>query len=160
MDTVENTLLQNEVIISLFKNTYLVDLSVSQPANLFEKQQPQLLEVLAFHQFTETILPASQQNLLEAILQACKLTKEKVKVYSQQAITATPLQELLEKHQPKKILLFGVDPATIGLPMYFPIFQIQAFQQVQYLHAPNLSDLESDKQLKIQLWQKLKTLFP
>jgi len=67
---------------------------------------------------------------------------------------------MIEKHQPQKIILFGVDPVVMGLPIHFPVFQIQSYQQVQYLHAPSLSELETDKQLKIQLWQKLKQLFP
>jgi TrmH family RNA methyltransferase len=52
------------------------------------------------------------------------------------------------------------NPQGVLALIHFPVFQIQQYQQAQYLHAPSLTDLENDKQLKIQLWQKLKQLFP
>ena len=155
----ENNLLHNHVLADLFKETFLVDLSESKQDNE-QTPTPVLLEVLVFHHHENNSLPSNQHTLLEAILSACKLDTTQVKIVGKSEIQTTPLNHLLNIHQPKKIILFGVDPATIGLPIHFPVFQIQSFQQVQYLHAPSLPELENDKQLKISLWQKLKQLFP
>ncbi|MEY3541275.1 MAG: hypothetical protein RLZZ204_87 [Bacteroidota bacterium] len=160
MDTTENNLLHNEVLSALFKNSFLVDLANDNQDEQIQPDEKQLLEVLVFHHHVQRELPPSQFTLLEAILTACKLNSAQVMIYSKNDIQSFPLQSMIEKHQPQKIILFGVDPVVMGLPIHFPVFQIQSYQQVQYLHAPSLSELETDKQLKIQLWQKLKQLFP
>jgi len=160
MDATENNLLHNEVLSALFKNTFLVDLANDNQDEQIQPDEKQLLEVLVFHHHAQRELPPSQFTLLEAILTACKLNSAQVMIYSKNDIQSVSLQSMIEKHQPQKIILFGVDPVVMGLPIHFPVFQIQSYQQVQYLHAPSLSELETDKQLKIQLWQKLKQLFP
>ena len=155
-----NTILHNFVLTELFKETYLVDLSSSVNNNNEQELTAELFNVLVFHHHTQNVLPSNENILLQAILNACKLNPEETSVFSRSVLDQKSLKEILEKHQPKKIILFGLDPAVIGLPIHFPIFQIQAYQNIQYLHAPALTELESDKQLKIQLWQKLKQLFP
>ena len=160
MGATENKLLHNEVLTALFKNNFLVDLSPTKQDIKEQADELLLKEVLAFHHHAQKELGPSQQSLLEAILNACKLNTTQVMIYCKNDTHTSPLSILIEKHQPQKIILFGVDPAAIGLPIHFPVFQIQQYQQAQYLHAPSLTDLENDKQLKIQLWQKLKQLFP
>lgn len=160
MGATENKLLHNEVLAGLFKNTFLLDLTNENPDEPLPPDEKQLLEVLVFLHQAQRDLPATQSALLDAILTACKLNSAAVMVYSKNEIHTVSLQTMIEKHQPQKIILFGVDPAAIGLPIHFPVFQIQSYQQVQYLHAPSLQELETDKQQKIQLWQKLKQLFP
>lgn len=155
-----NTILHNFVLTELFKETYLVDLSSSVNNNKEQELTATLFNVLVFHHHTQNVLPSNENVLLQAILNACKLKPEEIGVFSRSVLNQNNLKEILEKHQPKKIILFGVDPAAIGLPIHFPVFQIQGYQNIQYLHAPALTELESDKQLKIQLWQKLKQLFP
>jgi len=160
MGATENNLLHNEVLAALFKNSFLVDLSTAKEDPQDQTDEPKLLEVLVFHHHDQKELPSPQLSLLEAILNACKLKPTEVMIYSKNDTHTTSLNRLLEKHQPQKIILFGVDPAEIGLPIHFPVFQIQQYQQAQYLHAPTFTELENDKQLKIQLWQKLKQMFP
>lgn len=160
MDATENNLLHKEVLSALFKDTFLVDLTDDNQDEQIQTDEKQLLEVLVFHHHNQRELPPTQFTLLQAILTACKLNTAQVMVYSKNDIHSATLQSLIEKHQPQKIILFGLDPASIGLPIHFPVFQIQSYQQVQYLHAPSLNELETDKQQKIQLWQKLKQLFP
>jgi DNA polymerase III psi subunit len=160
MGATENNLLHTEVLSALFKNTFLVDLTNDNQDEQIQADEKQLLEVLVFHHHAQRELPPTQFALLEAILTACKLNAAQVMIYSKNDIHNVSLQTIIEKHHPQKIILFGVDPAAMGLPIHFPVFQIQAYQQVQYLHAPSLNELEIDKQMKIQLWQKLKQLFP
>jgi DNA polymerase III psi subunit len=160
MGATENNILHNDVLIALFKDSFLVDLSANKVDLQQETTEPKFFEVLVFHHHAETELPSSQLSLLEAIFNACKLNTTQVIIYSKNHTNTTPLNTLLEKHKSQKIILFGVDPAAVGLPIHFPVFQIQQYQQAQYLHAPSLTELENDKNLKIQLWQKLKQLFP
>ncbi|MEY3058685.1 MAG: hypothetical protein RL000_37 [Bacteroidota bacterium] len=160
MGETENNMLHNEVLAALFKNSFLVDLSATKENTVEQKDESKQIEVLVFHHHAQKELPHTQLALLEAILNACKLNTTQVMIYSKNETHTTPLNSLLEKYQPQKIILFGVEPAAIGLPILFPVFQIQQHQQSQYLSAPSLTDLENDKQLKIQLWQKLKQLFP
>jgi DNA polymerase III psi subunit len=155
-----NTILHNFVLTEVFKETFLVDLSSSANNNNEKDLTATQFNVAVFHHHTQNELPSNENVLLQGILNACKLKPEEIGVFSRSVFNQNNLNEILEKHQPKKIILFGVDPAAIGLPIHFPVFQIQAYQNIQYLHAPALSELEIDKQLKIQLWQKLKQLFP
>ncbi len=57
------------------------------------------------------------------------------------------------------MILFGVPPLSIDLPINFPPFQLQAFNKRTYLYSPALAELEQDKALKGKLWGCLKTLF-
>lgn len=155
MAQTNNNLMHQYVLTELFKTTFLVDINETQES----KSTHTLLEVIVFYQSETNSLPAAEQKLLEAILTACKLSSNQFQTFSHSALQTTALTTFLENHQPKKIILFGIDPATIGLPIHFPIFQIQAYEAIQYLHAPKLAALEADKQLKLELWQKLKQLF-
>jgi len=75
-------------------------------------------------------------------------------------VLITPLRRQL---QPVHILLFGVDPTTIRLPINFPEFKLQPYDQCTYLSAPALQQLVGNsaesKLLKSKLWVCLKTLF-
>jgi DNA polymerase III psi subunit len=158
----ENTILHTHVLAELFKDTYLVDLATN-PADAMESARSTSnikKEVLVCVATNEENLPPSKEALLQAILSACKLNMGQVGIITNQLQIQNDFLSLVETHQAKKIILFGWDPAAIGLPIHFPVFQIQSFQGVQYLHAPTLDELDKDKQLKIQLWQKLKQIFP
>jgi hypothetical protein len=124
MGATENNLLHNQVLTALFKNSFLVDLSTTKEDPQDQTDEPKLLEVLVFHHHAQKELPSSQLSLLEAILNACKLNTTQVMVYSKNDIHTASLNILLEKHQPQKIILFGVEPPSIGLPIHFPVFQL------------------------------------
>ncbi|MEY4628712.1 MAG: hypothetical protein RLZZ595_1038 [Bacteroidota bacterium] len=158
----ENTILHTHVLAELFKDTYLVDLATN-PADAMESARSTTKikkEVLVCIVTKEENIAPSKEALLQAILSACKLNMDQVGIITNQLQIQNDFLSLVETHQAKKIILFGWDPAAIGLPIHFPVFQIQSFQGVQYLHAPTLDELDKDKQLKIQLWQKLKQIFP
>ena len=68
-------------------------------------------------------------------------------------------RNLLTFFKSKIVLLFAVEPASFGLPMSFPHFQIQPFAGNSFLFSPSLKELENDKMLKSKLWVCLKRLF-
>jgi hypothetical protein len=61
--------------------------------------------------------------------------------------------------QAKFVLLFGIDPLTLGLPINFPYYQLQSFNKKTYIYAPPLREVASDRTIKASLWTALKKLF-
>jgi len=103
-------------------------------------------------------LPDEELGFLTNILAACKLSLADIGIVNIHTANQTDLQRIIDS-EAKNILLFGVEPLSIGLPINFPPFQLQSFNKRTYLHAPALSQIEKEKALKSKLWTTLKTLF-
>lgn len=103
-------------------------------------------------------LPEDDLNFLLGILAACKLSMDDVALLN---MANTPLEHstLNEQVNPAKILLFGVTPASIQLPLHFPEYQVQSYNGQVFLVAPALDILKADKAEKMKLWTSLKTIF-
>jgi hypothetical protein len=73
------------------------------------------------------------------------------------------IAELRQQLSPTAILLFGLEPVSIKLPINFPEFRLQPYDSCTYLSAPPLTKMvqqsEESKLLKSKLWVCLKTLF-
>ena len=162
MATTDNTLLHNHVLANLFRETYLVDLNEtsSTTQTISNRAEQVTKDILICIATLENKLKPEKEVLLNAILSACKLDPTQLFICTDQEQLHSSFLAMVEAQQATKVILFGLDPAHIGLPIHFPLFQIQSFQGVQYLHAPSLDALEIDKQMKMQLWQKLKQIFP
>lgn len=110
----------------------------------------------------ETYLPENHLQFLTKILGACRLNLGDVAIINNntQAIEINALKEQLH---PKFILLMGVEPTTIDLPLSFPQFKEQEYAGTRYLITPPLNELNqetaSGKQLKGLLWGCLKKMF-
>jgi hypothetical protein len=59
----------------------------------------------------------------------------------------------------EKIILFGVAPAQINLPIEFPHYQVQPFNSQTYLSAAMLPEIQDNKAEKAKLWNCLKQIF-
>lgn len=162
MATTTTTVLQNLVLANLFRETYLVDLDADAVTTQTNSNpaEPVKRDVLICIATLESKLNPEKERLLNAILSACKLDPTQLFICTDQEQLHYSFLDVVGAQQATKVILFGLDPAHVGLPIHFPLFQIQAFQGVQYLHAPSLDALEIDKQMKMQLWQKLKQMFP
>ncbi|HWK03710.1 MAG TPA: hypothetical protein VNS58_08760 [Puia sp.] len=107
-------------------------------------------------------LPDDQLSFLTRMLEACKMNVGDVAIVNlaNAPVTITALKQQL---QPNMILLFGMEPVAIRLPMNFPWFKIQAYDECTYLCAPSLEELvlpgDESRLLKSKLWMCLKTLF-
>ncbi len=79
------------------------------------------------------------------------------------ATVPVTVAELRQQLKPASILLFGLEPTAIKLPINFPVFRLQPYDECTYLAAPSLHLLvqltEESKLLKSKLWVCLKTLF-
>ena len=107
-------------------------------------------------------LPDDQLNFLTKILEACRMNIGDVAIVNHNTapVAITTLRQQL---QPQSVILFGVDPVAIRLPINFPEFKLQPYDQCTYLSAPPLRELVGNtadaKLLKSKLWVCLKTLF-
>jgi hypothetical protein len=117
---------------------------------------------LLVHSPGSGFMPDNQLTFLTKILEACRMTLADVAIVNNAAapVTITALRQQL---QPKTVLLFGVDPTAIRLPINFPTFKQLSYDDCTYLSSPALDQLvpntEDSKLLKSKLWVCLKTLF-
>ncbi|MBO9631651.1 MAG: hypothetical protein J7578_00940, partial [Chitinophagaceae bacterium] len=110
----------------------------------------------------EAYLPDDQLQLLTKMLDACKLNLGDVAIINQ-ATQVVHFTHLGDQLQSQKVLLFGVQPEQIGLPMNFPGYKEQEYAGCTYLLANPLGDMnqpnEEGKALKGKLWGCLKKMF-
>ena len=104
-------------------------------------------------------LPDDQLNFLLGILSACKLTMDDVAILNIHNYQSMDYKILEKQLKPLNIILFGVHPGQIELPLDFPFYQVQRFNHQVYLAAPGLLKLQLDKSEKTKLWNSLKQVF-
>lgn len=104
-------------------------------------------------------IPDEQLDFLTSMLSACKLNLGDVAVFNENNKPGIGYKELLNFYQSTVVLLFGPDPLSLGLPVSFPEFQIQPFNNTLFLFAPPLEIMENDKVLKSKLWVCLRKIF-
>lgn len=104
-------------------------------------------------------LPDHDLQFLNNILGACKLSLNDVAILNINNHPQISYKQLIPHFKAKVVILFGVTPISIGLPLNFPEFQIQAFDGTSYLLSPSLHGMEDDKETKSRLWTSLKRLF-
>jgi hypothetical protein len=110
---------------------------------------------------TEEAVHLSDHELtfLTGVLGACKLSLADVAIVNLKNQPEATYKELTTFFKSRIVLLFNVEPASFGLPMNFPHYQIQSFAGNSFLFAPSLRNLENDKVEKSKLWVCLKRLF-
>lgn len=153
------------VLQELFKDS-LVELKTSQPAeqtaevspfSILGKNKKKLIILVSNDE--AVYLPDDELNFLLGVLSACKLTMEDVGILNVKKNTAVTYINIAAGLDAQKIFLFGVSPADIELPLSFPPYQVQKYNNQTYLAAPALSSLKDDKAEKGKLWNCLKVIF-
>lgn len=104
-------------------------------------------------------LPDDELSFLTEILSACRLSIGDVAILNINNYKNINYKEIFEHLEPAKVILLGVDPGRIQLPVVFPKFQIQSFSKASFLLSPTLRELRDDKILKSKLWICLKQIF-
>jgi len=104
-------------------------------------------------------LPNEQLNFLTSVLSACKLNLGDVAIFNTANAPSTFYKDLQEKFKSSFTILLGLTPEELEMPLSFPEFQVQAFNNCIFLHTPVLEVLETDKVLKSKLWVCLKKMF-
>ena len=104
-------------------------------------------------------LPDEELNFLMGILSACKLSMADValvNLYKNPDLTYANISEQLKA---EKVFSFGLDADALQLPLQFPHYQIQQYDNQVYLSSVSLPDMQKDKAEKLKLWNCLKNIF-
>lgn len=149
--------LPDELIVALYKNVLIDQGSFEKKEQEVDEYVPK--EILILVKSDSAALNEKQSTFLSAILKALKLELSSINLICSGSNDFGPYQDLTKRLTPNKIILFGISPAEISLPMHFPLFQIQSFEKIKYLCAPTLEEIELEKSLKMTLWQTLQQLF-
>jgi hypothetical protein len=154
--------LTNQLLTSLYSNVLIESAVASpvppcQPAKYLGKNAGNIT-ILVNHA-TVPFLPDDELNFLTNILSACKLGLADVAIVNIHPLQENEVEQAIQPLEPRHVLLFGIPPLSIGLPINFPQFQLQGFNKRTYLYGPDLQELAQDKTLKMQLWNCLKNLF-
>ncbi len=104
-------------------------------------------------------LPEDELNFLAGILTACKLSMADIALINVEKNTGLSYTLMTDQVKAETVLLFGVDPAELSLPLQFPHYQLQHFNNQVYLSSVPLQVLQADKQEKMKLWNSLKKVF-
>ena len=160
MDNSKKTILPYPVIAGLYKNVLLSGEQKMTKEPSATSHVPELAKTLVIVKTNGNDIPESQMSFLASVMSACKLNRDEYKALPEKNNNPLDYLDLKAKFEAPIILLFGIEPSGIKLPIHFPMFQIQSFQGCQYLWAPSLDSIEQDKPLKMQLWQSLKKMFP
>jgi hypothetical protein len=150
-------LLPYSLITLLYKDVLIEDKTYLEKNT--EEQGTMPKDVLIIAKSASTNLNEKQILFLTSILKALKLGLNDVHLITNLDDHFGPYKTMVSKYSPNKIILFGLGPSDIELPMNFPPFQIQAFENKKYLCAPTLEEIEENKSTKLTLWQGLQKLF-
>jgi len=104
-------------------------------------------------------LPNEQLNFLTSVLSACKLNLGDVAILNTATAPSAYYKDVQEKFKSSFIILLGLTPEEFGMPLNFPEFQVQPFNNCTFLYTPVLEILEADKVLKSKLWVCLRKMF-
>ena len=168
--------LSPETLVSLYKDQLVLtgDLPVREPVKAEQlpdaEEQLPVKTGLTFDGQNRryiTLLLASpltskHTSFLANILKACRLSFDDTAILNMKGENFS-LDQIKSQLTPKIMLLFGVKPLDLSLPINFPTFKIQAYDGIQYLYIPELKqmveDTEEARLLKSKLWLCLKELF-
>ena len=98
-------------------------------------------------------------NFLLGILTACKLSMADIALINASKKLNLTYTDISTQLKAEKIFLFGLDAQSLELPLQFPHYQIQQFNNQVYLSSASLAALQKDKAEKMKLWNCLKKIF-
>jgi len=159
--SLNNIQLKSSMLADLYKNSLVetsgtISAPQTKPLKCLGNNQKNIIVIVSHD--SVPFLPDGELNFLSNVLAACKLSIADIAIVNNSNIKESDLQTMINT-EANKVLLFGIEPLAIGLPINFPAFQLQPFNSRTYLYAPELSQIESDKGLKARLWTSLKTMF-
>lgn len=155
-----NIQLKASVVADLYKDVLIgSEKAVTPSAEPIKYLGNNRKNILVIVSYTDVpYLPDEDLLFLTNILAACKLSAADIGIINHHQVDRKELQNMILS-EAAVVLLFGVEPLAIDLPINFPTFQLQKFAGKTYLHAPTLQHLERDKTAKQKLWNSLKQLF-
>lgn len=161
------------VVADLYKRS-LVDIDTDHPSSFtsFSLEEPSVTGarwkylgenkkniLIVVDHSNSFYLPDDELSFLTNMLTACKLNLADVAIVNRSNNNNADYKELMAQFASKVVFLFDIDPASFGMPVIFPHFQLQPFNNATFLFTPSLREVENDKLLKSKLWVSLKRLF-
>ena len=162
--SLDNIQLPAILLQQLFKDS-LIELNEVQLNNKIE--QPSF-NYLGSYQKKILLLVAVKESIylqdeaLEFVikfLEACNLTMDDVAILNiekNKSINYTTISTTL---QPSIALLFGISPQHIDMPLSFPQYQVQKYNNQTFLCCPPALELLQDVAQKKLFWASLKQIF-
>lgn len=152
----EEPSIDHNVLKTLYSSSlYSIDKNVKETVRKTEQVVKKKVLLLLHENLKEQ---DSLYSFLQGILGACRLKMDDVNLvpsFRQQ----DDYRRLAEKYGAAVVIMFGVEASDIQLPVFFPHYQVQLHDGVQYVSSPGLAVIENDKPEKQKLWQSLKKAF-
>ena len=104
-------------------------------------------------------LPDDELNFLLGILTACKLSMADIALVNLAKNPDFNYSFLTDQFKADKVFLFGLNAGAIALPLEFPHYQVQQFNNQVYLSSVSLNEMQVNKEEKMKLWVCLKKIF-
>ena len=104
-------------------------------------------------------LPDDELNFLLGILTACKLSMADIALVNLAKNPDFNYSFLTDQFKADKVFLFGLNAGAIALPLEFPHYQVQQFNNQVYLSSVSLNEMQANKEEKLKLWTSLKKIF-
>lgn len=163
--SLDNIQLPGIVIQDLFKKS-LVDLKTEQAAAPSDSassiawlgKNGQKVAILV-HSPESLYLPDHELEFLMGILTACRLTMADVALVNLHRYPSLDYKALTSATEAEKVILFGITPDSLQMPLSFPPYQVQRYNNQVYLASPPLPALQADRMEKSKLWTCLKQIF-
>ena len=111
---------------------------------------------------TSLHLADPELELLGKMLQALKLSFADIAILN--IATQECHWEMIYKQLPtKRVVLFGVEPTDIKIPVRFPHFRVQRWSEISFLYSPALAEINSPSENQViykkELWKALQEMF-
>ncbi|MBK8495046.1 MAG: hypothetical protein IPL50_08435 [Chitinophagaceae bacterium] len=114
---------------------------------------------LVVHDESSIYLADDALQFLLGILTACKLSMADIALINVSKNKQINYNTITEQLKAEKIIMFGLTAENLALPLQFPHYQVQHYNNQVYLSAASLTDLQKDKEEKMKLWNCLKNIF-
>ena len=159
--------LQGKMLIDLYSDVLISE--IKSPIEAPEKQQGSIRSlgknrknycfIVSYPK--ETFLPDDKMEVLIKIMQACRLSMDDIALLNVGG-SEFGIEEIREQFEPAKMVLLGVKPEDIRLPILFPAYKPQSYAGCTYVYSDSLDQMDqSDTGRKIRgnLWSALKEVF-
>jgi hypothetical protein len=167
----ENSLVEDaQTITSIGNKEKAKDENLTAPANsnVTKKENIGTIKYLGknakniliiIHENEHAFLGDDELSFLMNILNACTVSMQDVALVNASNNDEVIYENLNAQFEPRMVLFLGTEPQLLRFPVQIPQYKIQAYNNQQYLCAPSLQKLSSDKEEKKKLWMVLKVLF-
>lgn len=107
-------------------------------------------------------LADAELELLGKMLQAIKLSFADIAIVNV-ANQGCTWENVHKQLPPKQVILFGVDPARVNMPVRFPDFRVQQWSGISFLFSPALAEINQPSANQVlykkELWRALQEMF-